>query len=214
MDPMFRKLVPFRAAPLLVAFALAALPLAAAAQSYRCVGKDGKKYYGQAVPMQCVGQPTEQLNAQGLVVRRIDPQASAADQATKAREAEEKRKRDLVLKEESRKNKALLSTYTGEADIELARKRALEENQKAVKESEVRVAALKKRQADLKKEMEFFQGKNKPPAKMEQEIRDNNFSIQTQEKLLAQKQKEVESINAKYDEDKKRYIELTRGSTK
>ena len=83
-----------------------------------------------------------------------------------------------------------------------------------MKESEVRVAALKKRQADLKREMEFFQGKNKPPAKMEQEIRDNNFSIQTQEKLLAQKQKEVESINAKYDEDKKRYIELTRGSTK
>jgi predicted RNase H-like nuclease (RuvC/YqgF family) len=206
---MFRSPAPF-----LVAIALAALPLAAAAQSYRCVGKDGKKYYGQAVPPQCIGQPTEQLNAQGMVVRRIDAQASAAEQAAKAREAEEKRKRDVILKEESRKNKALLSTYTSEADIELARKRALEENQKAVKETEARVAALKKRQADLKKEMEFFQGKNKPPAKMEQEIKDNAFSISTQENLLAQKQKEVDSINAKYDEDKKRYIELTRGSAK
>lgn len=203
-----------RSAPFLAALVLAALPLAAAAQSYRCVGKDGKKYYGQSVPMQCVGQPTEQLNAQGLVVRRIDAQASAADQAAKAKEAEEKRKRDVILKEESRKNKALLSTYTSEADIELARKRALEENQKAVKETEARIAALKKRQGDLKKEMEFFQGKNKPPAKMEQEIKDNAFTIGTQENLLAQKKKEVDSINAKYDEDKKRYIELTRGSTK
>lgn len=207
MDRTFRKLAPFLAA------ALAALPLSAAAQSYRCVGKDGKKYYGQSVPMQCVGQPTEQLNAQGLVVRRIDAQASAADQAAKAKEAEEKRKRDVILKEESRKNKALLSTYTSEADIELARKRALEENEKAVKESEARIVALRKRQADLKKEMEFFQGKNKPPAKMEQEMRDNAFSIDTQEKLLAQKKKEVDSINAKYDEDKKRYLELTKGTT-
>lgn len=211
---MFRTLAPFRAAPFLVAIALAALPLSAAAQSYRCVGKDGKKYYGQAVPPQCIGQPTEQLNSQGMVVRRIDAQASAADQAAKAKEAEEKRKRDVILKEESRKNKALLSTYTSEADIELARKRALEENQKAVKETESRIGTLKKRQADLKKEMEFFQGKNKPPAKMEQEIKDNNFTIGTQESLLAQKKKEVDSINAKYDEDKKRYIELTRGSTK
>lgn len=204
----------FRSAPLLVALALAALPLAAAAQSYRCVGKDGKKYYGQAVPPQCIGQPTEQLNSQGLVVRRIDAQASAADQAARAKEAEEKRKRDVILKEESRKNKALLSTYTSEADIELARKRALEENQKAVKETEARIGALRKRQTELKKEMEFFQGKNKPPAKMEQEMKDNAFSIGTQENLLAQKKKEVDSINAKYDEDKKRYIELTRGSAK
>ena len=31
---------------------IAALPFAAEAQSYRCVGKDGKKYYGQSVPPQ------------------------------------------------------------------------------------------------------------------------------------------------------------------
>ena len=45
------------AAALAAAFALA--PLAAEAQSYRCTGKDGKKYYGQAVPPQCLGQPVE-----------------------------------------------------------------------------------------------------------------------------------------------------------
>lgn len=200
--------------PILAVLALAALPLAAGAQSYRCVGKDGKKYYGQTVPPQCVGQPTELLNAQGLVVRRIDAQASAAEQAAKAKEAEEKRKRDILIKEESRKNKALLSTYTSEADIERARKRALEDNQKAVKETEGRIAALQKRQGQLKKEMEFYQGKNKPPAKMAQEMKDNEFSIGTQQNLLAQKKKEVDSINAKYDEDKKRYIELTKGSAK
>src|SRR6185295_11015196 len=48
--------------------ALVATPLAAMAQgtlTYRCVGKDGKKYYGSTIPKPCYGQPIEQLNAQG-----------------------------------------------------------------------------------------------------------------------------------------------------
>ena len=58
---------------------LAATPLVAEAQSYRCVGADGKKYYGQTIPRACIGQVVEQLNAQGLVIRRIDPKGTAAD---------------------------------------------------------------------------------------------------------------------------------------
>ena len=61
-------------------------------QSYRCVGTDGKKYYGQSVPPQCVGQVVEQLNAQGLVVKRIDAQATADERAKKEAEAEAKKK--------------------------------------------------------------------------------------------------------------------------
>ncbi len=45
-----------KAAVLIVA-GLALVPLAAGAQSYRCVGKDGKKYYGQAIPPECLGLP-------------------------------------------------------------------------------------------------------------------------------------------------------------
>jgi len=195
--------------------ALAIVPLAAGAQSsYRCIGKDGKKYYGQSIPPQCIGQPIEQLGPDGRVQKRIDPQASAAEQAARQAEAEEKKKRDAILKEETRRNRALLATYTSEADIETARKRALADNEKAVKETEARIAALKKRQGELRKELEFYQGKNKPPAKLEQDIKDTDFSIQTQENLLAQKRKEVDAINARYDEDRKRFVELTRGSAK
>jgi len=199
---------------MLAAAAFALAPLAAEAQSYRCVGKDGKKYYGQTIPRQCVGLPVEQLNAQGMVVRRIDPQAAAKEAGETAAEAEERKKREAALKEESRRSKALLATYTSEKDIEMARGRALEDNERAVKEIEARVAALKKRRGDLVKELEFFQGKNKPPAKLEQDIRNAEIDLKAQEGLLAAKRKEVDSINAKYDDDKKRYVELTRGGRK
>jgi len=185
-------------------------PLDAHAQSYRCVGKDGKKYYGSTVPTQCIGQPVEQLNPQGMVVKRFDAQATAAEQAKKEAENEERKKREVANKEESRRNRALLATYTSEKDVEEARARALKDNDAAVKDMEKRIEGLKKRQVDLKKELDFFQGKNKPPAKLEQDIKTAEFDLKTQEDLLATKKREVTQINARFDEDKKRYVELTK----
>src|SRR5215831_4855069 len=93
------------------------LPLAVSAQSYRCTGKDGKRYYGQQVPPQCLGLPVEQLNSQGLVVKKFDAQATAAEREKAAAEDEERKKREAISKEEGRRNRALLATYTSEADI-------------------------------------------------------------------------------------------------
>ncbi|OFZ86743.1 MAG: hypothetical protein A2W21_02425 [Betaproteobacteria bacterium RBG_16_66_20] len=195
----------------LLAATLALLPFAADAQSYRCVGKDGKKYYGQSLPPQCLGQPAEQLNAQGMVIKRIDPQASAAERERKVAEDEERKKREAASKEEGRRNRALLATYTSDKDIEQARARALTENEGAIKDIERRIGALKKRQDDLKKELDFFQGKNKPPVKLEQDIKNNEFDVKTQQDLLVGKKKDVDSINARYNDDKRRYNELTKG---
>lgn len=193
---------------------LAVLPLAAQAQSYRCVGADGKKYYGQTIPPQCAGQVIEELSKQGLVVRRIDPQATAQQRAAKEAEDAARKKVDATAKEDQRRAKALLATYTSEKDIELARQRALEDNEKAVKEIEARVGTLKKRHGELQKELEFYQGKNKPPAKLQEELKSAEIDLKGQEGLLAAKKKDVDAINAKYDDDKKRYLELTKGATK
>jgi len=212
----------------LVAALVAAAPLAASAQSFRCVGKDGKKYYGSTVPAQCLGQPVEQLNTQGAVIRRFDPEGDEKQKAAKEAEAAKKRQEDAVAKEESRRNRALLATYTSEQDIDEDRARALQENQKAVKEVEARIAEIKKRQAGFAKEMEFYQeappakdakGKAKSgptakpakiPAKLAEDMKNTEIDLNAQQQLHDAKQKEVDAINAKYDEDKKRYAELTK----
>lgn len=199
-------------AALAAAFALA--PLAAEAQSYRCTGKDGKKYYGQSVPPQCLGQPVEELNAQGMVVKRYDAAASAAEREKKVAEEEERKKREAISKEEGRRNRALLATYTSEKDIDQARARALKENEAAVKDIEKRIGGLQQRLGELKKDLEFYSGKNKPPAKLAQDIQSAEFDIKTQQDLMATKQREVATINQRYDDDKKRYGDLTKNSPK
>ena len=49
------------------------------------------------------------------------------------------------------------------------------------------------------------------PPKLAQDIKNNEVEIMNQRELLDAKKKQVASINAKYDEDKRRYIELIRG---
>ena len=176
-----------------LAFSLLALPFAAQAVSYRCVGKDGKKYYGQSVPAECLGQPVEQLNDQGLVVKRIDAAASAAERGKKDAEEAEHKKQEALAREQARKDNALLASYTSEGDIEAARVRALEGNQKSTREVEARIAALKQRRS--------------APG---EDVKGIDTELAAQQGLLDAKHREAAAINAKYDEDKKRYVEITK----
>ena len=196
----------------LVAAAIAALalPQAAEAQSYRCTGKDGKKYYGATIPPQCIGLTVEQISPQGVVIRRIEGQMSPEERAKRDAEARAAEERDALAKEEARRNRALLATYSSEADIEAARKRAMEDNSKGVEEIQARIDQMKKRLDGFNKEMEFYQGKNKPPAKLAEDVRETQASIKGLEDQMAKK-KDVSAINARYDEDKKRFLDLQKG---
>ncbi|HEU4921543.1 MAG TPA: hypothetical protein VFT23_00560 [Burkholderiales bacterium] len=202
--------------PITAIFAAAALlaSLAAHAQqkeqyTYRCTGKDGKKYYGQTIPQSCLGQPLELINKQGIVVKRIDPEGDEKARLAKEAEAEKKRALEAVQKESMRRNRALLATYTSEKDIEESRKRDLATHQRSVQEVESRIDQIKKRQAQHQKELAAFEepGKGPPPARLKEEITNAEIDLKAQQSLLDAKKKEAVTINARYDEDRRRYRE-------
>jgi hypothetical protein len=177
-----------------LAIAITLLPLGALAQSYRCVGTDGKKYYGSSVPPQCLGQPVEQLDDRGMVIKRFDAAASAAEREKKEAEEADSKKRAAIAKEQGRKDSALLASYTSEKDIEIARARALENPLQAVKDAETRIAALTKRRGAPNEDAQAI-----------------DSELKTQQGVLAARKKEIDVINARYDEDKKRYIAIKQG---
>ena len=191
----------------ILGFALMALATLAQAQSYRCTGADGKRYYGQTIPRPCIGLVVEQLNEQGLVIRRIEPRTSE-DRAAKAAEEKKAREEELARREERRRNRALLATYTSLDDIEDARIRALKGNAQAIKDVDDRIAQIKARQDELAKEIAAYQDKA-PPAELQRDMRNAEIDLAAQQGLREAKQKEAETINAKYDEDRQRYLDLT-----
>jgi hypothetical protein len=201
-------------------FAAAALmltPLAADAQAnkeqytYRCVGKDGKKYYGQTIPDACLGRPLELINKQGLVVKRIDLEGEEKARLAKEAEAEKKREAELAEKDQVRRTRALLATYTSEKDIEDSRNRDLRNHDRGVQEVQKRIADIQKRQQQFQKELALFNeaGKGSPPARLKEEITNAEIDLKAQQSLLEAKKKEAQAINARYDDDKRRYQEAT-----
>ena len=199
-------------------FAAAALmlaPLAADAQTnkeqytYRCVGKDGKKYYGQTIPEACLGRPLELINKQGLVVKRIDLEGEEKARIAKEAEAEKKREAELAEKDSVRRTRALLATYTSEKDIEDSRNRDLRNHDKGVQEVQKRIDDIKKRQQQFQKELALFNeaGKGSPPARLQEEITNAEIDLKAAQSLLEAKRKETQAINARYDDDKRRYQE-------
>jgi len=191
----------------------AALAGPAAAQQtgklYKYVDANGKVVYTDKLPPGAAGRPNEQLNNQGTVTKRnegaLTPEQQAAQEVERKRRLEE----DVASKEEKRKNMALLNTYSSEQDIAEARGRALKANADAVEEAQRKVADAQKRQQELAAEAEFY--KKKPmPAQLKQDIQVNDAAIASHNELLDKKKKEIEAINAKYDEDLRRYRALVK----
>jgi hypothetical protein len=174
---------------------------------YKCVDAHGKTYYTQVPPRECLGRDTQELNRSGMVVKQAQRPPSAAE--VQAKEAEKKKKAEEAEKgkEGRRKDLALLNTYSSEKDIEDARARALKEAQDAIASTEKTIAGAQKRQKELDGEKEFYTKKPMPP-KLKQEMANLDIEIKTQNTLLESKKAEINKINAKYDEDKKRYVEL------
>jgi len=201
-----------QAAAFLLSFAVLAPALAqqppAPQRMYKCTDARGKVYYTQVPPRECLGRDTQELNKSGMVTRKTERAPSAAE--VQAREAEQKKKAeaDERAKEERRKNTALLNTYASEKDIEEQRGRALKEAQDAIEATEKSIVGAQKRQKELESEKEFYV-KKPMPVKLKQEISNVDIEIKNQTALLEAKKKEIVTINAKYDADKRRYVELT-----
>ena len=192
---------------------LTAAPLLAQAQgalTYRCTGPDGKKFYGSAIPMQCAGRLVEVLNSGGMVIKRIDPAAEEKARADKAaREGKAPAEQTTAERDEERRNRALLATYTSVKDIEDARARALADNAAQSGRFSKRIDDLRARRTRYEKELETYKKEGKANTTVEDNIKNVDLEIAAQEELLKSKRGEVNGINAKYDEDKKRYGEAT-----
>jgi hypothetical protein len=109
---------------------LAATATDSGAGMYRWVDDKGQVHYGDSIPPQYANQGHVELSAQGRVMKRVEGSARSEDErrrrdeaaqqeANKAREAQDQRRRDM----------ALLATFADEKEIDRARDRAIQQEQ-------------------------------------------------------------------------------------
>lgn len=174
-----------------------------------CVDASGKQVCGDTLPRACYGRAYRELGQTGQTVREVEAPLTAEQRAQRAVEEAQRKEEEARLKEQQRQDQALLNTYANVADIETMRKRALDEIGKSIKAAETRIAEIRVRRKKFEDEAEFYKKKTLPP-EVKKGLLDTEFEIRAQQSIIEAKHKETGAIQAKYDEDRARFLDLQR----
>lgn len=195
---------------LLAGSLLLAASSAGAAPTYCCADDKGRQACSDVLPTQCYGRAYREINERGVTVRRVDAPLTAEQRAQKEAETKVRQEEDRRQMEQRRKDQALLNTYASDKEIDFVRDRTLADMDASVKRIEAKRSELLKKQKQLADEAEFYR-KKAPPKELQDAVRTNELELKTQQTALDAKKQEMESVRAKYDEEKRRYLELAHG---
>jgi hypothetical protein len=177
------------------------------AAAYKWTDDKGVIHYSDHIPAEAVNKGSVMLDKQGRAVQKTEP-ALTADQLREKR-VEDDRLRALQQKQEEqgRRDRALLSSYSSEDEIDLARNRAISTIDSQLRSAQGYTSELAKRKQELEtKRLEYG---NKPvPAALERELSGIDEEVLRQNALVGQKRQDMASVAGRYDLEKQRWREL------
>lgn len=157
----------------------------------KCVDGKGKTYYYDRVPPpECQGKPITQMSDKGVVVKETEGALTPEQQKEREEEVFQSKADAQKMKDQKRRDKALLATYTSEKEIDFAMNRNLEPFDVAIKSVEPRLKNAEEKLARTK------------DVEAEKEVQHLKAEI-------TRKQQEREKVRARFEADKQRFRELT-----
>jgi len=179
----------------------------AEAQMYRWVDSKGRVQYSDTPPTTYNQSGGVQLNKQGNVVGRTQSEAERREAA--ARQAEQN-KIDAERKRQLQLDRALMATYTSEAEIDLARDRALEHHKLAIQSAETRAKAVDGNVAELRSRIAALEKRGqKPSPNLQAQLAQAMRESQDLQRTIVGNREAMEKVREKYGADKARFRELS-----
>jgi Domain of unknown function (DUF4124) len=173
---------------------------------YKWTDEQGRVHYGDHIPPEYADGTSERFEKHGLIIERH----LSAEEIRRKKELAEREARALRVKEEARRrDKALLSTYLSEREIDLARDRALQSVDFEIHTAEVRLRTAQDRQGRLDAEAERYARTGKEvPAELNQERLEATDEVANFQQQVRDSRREKAEIRDRYDADKQRFLEL------
>lgn len=181
----------------------------AAPSIFCCNNEAGRQVCGDVLPSACYGRAYRELGYTGRTARTVEAPLTGEQRAQRAAEEQRRSEQERLLNEQRRKDQALLNTYGSEKDIEIMRSRAERDLATAIKAAEERIAEIRRQRKKFEDEAEFYK-KRQLPADVAKGLRDADQEIRAQESVIESKKKDLEAIRLKYDEDLRRFVELSK----
>jgi hypothetical protein len=177
---------------------------------YKWVDDNGKVQYGDRVPPQYASKERTVIDDQGRIVKIYPAAKTPEEKAAADALAKQKAKQEKLDQQQSLRDHTLLSTYSSEQDMLMARDGKVASVETLIQLTNSRIEIMKKRLAELTEDAaEFERSGKKLPEGLLSQIKTIRDQIQKNEDFANKKRLEKEQIAHRFDEDIKRYRELT-----
>jgi hypothetical protein len=181
--------------------------VSAQATMYRWVDGNGQVHYSDTAPTTYRQSGGAELGKQGNVVKRTQ---SEAERRAEAARAAEQKQLQLEQQKQAQLDRALTQTYTTEAEIDLARDRALEHHKLAIKGAEIRSKAVEANLAEVNARIAAIEkaGRKVGTGLIDQADQAARESLELKRTILNNGEA-MQQVREKYAADKVRFRELT-----
>ena len=177
---------------------------------YKWVDKDGVTHYGSSIPPEYASQQSEQLNAQGQVVKVQEAQKTPAQLAAEAQAQQQTQQQAQAVVAAQAHDKVLLDTYTSVADMERDRDSKLSAIDAQINVLNGSISSVENTLADYQGRAGELTQKNKPiPANMQKLIDSSKQQLILNQQELLQQEQHKQQMQDQFAKDIARYKELT-----
>jgi hypothetical protein len=157
----------------------------------------GVTHYADSIPAEYANRESSVISKQGVTVKRNKP---GSPQATALY---------MEKLEQDKKDRALLSTFTNENEIDLALERNLQLDQVILENLQRDQAHIEKRLAASKKTLALLAKNKKPvPPELPLEIANNQADIAQLDERINTRKANIAQLKQRFADDKERYISL------
>lgn len=188
---------------------LIAMIATAEAKLYKWVDEKGVTHYGETIPPEYADKDNVQFSDKGSVIKKTE-KVSPAEKRAQAELAAKKRAEDKAAFEQKRKDNMLLSTFSSENEIDLARDRNLQQVDAVINSIQLlHKSAVKSLESYHQEVDERTKAGKKIPESLQADITDTENQVKKLQHDLTKALEKSAAVRASYEADKVRYRELT-----
>jgi len=195
---------------LLLIPAMCCTTTAFAERTFKWTDNEGQVHYGNRVPPEYAKQERKVMNKRGRTVKVYDAAKTPEQHEQERQLAQEAAKKRVIAEKQAVHDRSLLSTYSNEQDMLLAKDGKVAAVDALLQLTNRRVESMQERLLVLTEEAATYERSGKAlPASLESQINNLRDQIASNEIFIKEKEQERAEIVSKFDADIKRYIELT-----
>lgn len=185
------------------------LSFPAAAKLYKWVDDNGVTHYGETIPPEYADKDREELNKYGRVIKSEEVMTPER-RREKEQEEEKQREAEKAALEQQRHDRTLINTYSNVNEIDLARKRSVQQIDARINMLNSNLNTANERLLSLQNEADRYAKSNREiPASLKDDLKITQERRDKLQQDLEKPNAQKAALEARFKADRKRYIELT-----